>query len=108
MSTGTDAAVGRSPSSGVPAGTPVREPSATPSVTVRFWAGARAAAGVETTTVAAASVGELRRTLEGWRPALGPVLEVSSIVVDGLTATDDALALDTGNAVEILPPFAGG
>ena len=77
-------------------------------VTVRYWAGARAAAGVEAETrPAAPTVGELARALRADHPALVPVLEVSTLLVDGRAAGPDTV-LDPGAQVEVLPPFAGG
>ena len=78
-----------------------------PIVTVRYWAGARAAAGVETETAQASTVGELTSALASRRPALEPVLAVASVLVDGLAA-DASTGLVAGMTVEILPPFAGG
>lgn len=76
-------------------------------VRVRFWAAARAAAGVEETTVTAASVGEARSELVHAMPALEPLLPLCSILVDGVRA-DPGRALHEGSVVEVLPPFAGG
>ena len=81
---------------------------ATAGVTVRYWAGARAAAGVETETVpGAATVGELVDVLAAARPALGPVLAVASLLVDG-RAGSGLDPIPPGALVEVLPPFAGG
>ena len=77
-------------------------------VTVRYWAGARAAAGVDAETVpAAATVGALATALAVARPALAPVLEVCTLLVDGRAATAEQ-DLAPGSVVEVLPPFAGG
>ncbi|HEX6917404.1 MAG TPA: MoaD/ThiS family protein [Phycicoccus sp.] len=81
---------------------------ATAGVTVRYWAGARAAAGVETETVpGAATVGELVDVLATARPALAPVLAVASLLVDG-RAGSGRDPIPPGALVEVLPPFAGG
>lgn len=81
---------------------------ATAGVTVRYWAGARAAAGVETETVpGAATVGELVDVLAAARPALRPVLAVASLLVDG-RAGSGRDPIPPGALVEVLPPFAGG
>ncbi|MGL4176902.1 MAG: MoaD/ThiS family protein [Dermatophilaceae bacterium] len=77
-------------------------------VDVRYWAAARAAAGVDAERVPTpATVAELLTVLVAARPALAPVLPVCSVLVDGRAArgTD---ALPAGSTVEILPPFAGG
>jgi len=81
-------------------------------VYLHYWAGAKAAAGVDEETVEAASVAgalevarERRKDLRFER-----VLAVSSILVDGkLTRADElAAGLTRPVRVEILPPFAGG
>lgn len=87
-------------------------------ILVRYWAGARAAAGVseETfaapTTVAALRAAAVERHPESSR--LAEVLAVCSVLVDGRQPTPppgasaaDAI-VDGGSIVEFLPPFAGG
>lgn len=80
-----------------------------PQVTVRYWAGARAAAGVESEQVEADDVlgliGELTRR-HGER--LGDVITAASLLVDGLVVHDRSAPLTPGATVEVLPPFAGG
>ena len=77
-------------------------------VTVRYWAGARSAAGVDAETVPALpTVGDLSAALIAARPALAPVLPVCSLLVDGLAAGPGD-PLPAGAVVEVLPPFAGG
>jgi len=76
-------------------------------VTVRYWAGARAAAGVGSDEVPGDSVAAVAAAVGELHPALRPVLAVSSFLIDGATARpEDAVA--SGATVEILPPFAGG
>lgn len=75
-------------------------------VTVRYWAGAQRAAGVECEQLSAATVGELRSLLAG-RPNLAKVSAVASFLVDGQHA-GDTTALRDGAEVDVLPPFAGG
>jgi sulfur-carrier protein len=78
-------------------------------VTVRYWAGARAAAGHEQEAVDAGTVGELLAVL-GARPDLARVLTASSLLVDGqaVRREDTGHKLATGSTVDVLPPFAGG
>jgi len=78
-------------------------------VTVRYWAGARAAAGREEETVEAATVGELLGAI-GTRPPLAKVLGASSLLVDGTSVRreDTERRLPAGAVVDVLPPFAGG
>ena len=73
---------------------------------VRYWAGAQRAAGVESETLAADTVGELRSLLAD-RPELRNVSVVASILVDG-QQTSDTTRLTDGDEVDVLPPFAGG
>jgi molybdopterin converting factor small subunit len=75
-------------------------------VTVRYWAGAQRAAGVEKETLTAATVAELRALLAA-RPELARVAAVASFLVDGQQAGDTS-ALPEGAEVDVLPPFAGG
>ena len=78
-----------------------------PLVTVRYWAGAREAAGRDDEPVRAGSVAALRQLLEGRGERLAEVLRRSSLLVDGLVVHGDA-PLTAGQTVEVLPPFAGG
>ena len=75
-------------------------------VTVRYWAGARAAAGRDHERLTAGSTDELVRDLSG-RAGLARVLAVSSLLVDGRVVRGDVPLAD-GQVVEVLPPFAGG
>ncbi|SDQ64598.1 Molybdopterin converting factor, small subunit [Quadrisphaera sp. DSM 44207] len=80
-------------------------------VEVRYFAGAAAAAGTEAERVDlvdGASVGALLAGLAGRRPALVPVLEVASVLVDEVVVRDRSQALRDGAQVDVLPPFAGG
>ena len=76
-------------------------------VTVRYWAGARAAAGVDDERLQAATVDDLVRQVSARTPALAPVLALSSLLVDGRVARGQVDLVD-GQVVEVLPPFAGG
>lgn len=78
------------------------------SVTVRYWAGARAAAGVESDVVHGCStVGEAVATVDGLHPGLAAVTAVSTLLLDG-RATHRDHDLPNGSVLEVLPPFAGG
>ena len=78
-------------------------------VTVRYWAGARAAAGREEEAVDAHTVGELLAGLSA-RPGLARVLTAASLLVDGeaVHREDADHRLASGSIVDVLPPFAGG
>jgi molybdopterin synthase sulfur carrier subunit len=78
-------------------------------VTVRYFAGARAAVGVDTETREAASLQELvGQIVEAHGERLERVLTACSFLVDGTSTRDRALALAPGSVVDVLPPFAGG
>ena len=78
-------------------------------VTVRFFAGARAASGVDTEQRTAATLDELLRELaEAHGEKLTRVLPACSFLVDGTTTRDRASVLSPGSTVDVLPPFAGG
>jgi molybdopterin converting factor small subunit len=76
-------------------------------VTVRYWAGARRAAGLASETLAADTLADLLGQLRA-RPGLAEVVAASSVLVDEVrpSAADQPLA--AGTVVDILPPFAGG
>jgi molybdopterin converting factor small subunit len=75
-------------------------------VTVRYWAGAARAAGTDSESVDAATLGELRDLLSA-RPPLAAVCRVASFLVDGAQAGPGE-PLTPGAVVDVLPPFAGG
>ncbi|MBB3677488.1 MoaD/ThiS family protein [Modestobacter versicolor] len=82
---------------------------ATPTVTVRYFAGARAAVGVDTETREAGSLEELvGQLVDAHGDRLERVLTACSFLVDGTTTRDRALVLAPGAVVDVLPPFAGG
>lgn len=80
-------------------------------VTVRFFAAARAAAGVDSDTVtlrSGATVAELVDSLAGRDAQLAKVLARCSYLCDGVAVRDTSAPLRTGDAIDVLPPFAGG
>jgi sulfur-carrier protein len=85
-------------------------PATSDVVTVRYFAGARAAAGgIPAEAVTARSLDELTDLLairHGERLAV--VLKAASFLVDGLACHDRQAALPVGATVDVLPPFAGG
>ncbi|MDO5502704.1 MAG: MoaD/ThiS family protein [Actinomycetia bacterium] len=77
---------------------------------VRYWAGAKAAAGTAQEYVQAGgeqTVADVVAELEAARPALAPILEVSSLLLDGKAARRDE-QVGAAQVLEVLPPFAGG
>jgi molybdopterin converting factor small subunit len=87
-----------------------------PSVTVRYWASARAAAGVASDAVPVAgpvTLADLRELAVALHPGtnLEAVLGVCSVLVgDRPVGSQDPAAVEVqpGETVEFLPPFAGG
>lgn len=81
-------------------------------VLVRYFAGARAAAGRTEETVAmpaGATVSDLISELGGRHgERLTKVLPSCSYLLDGIAVRDTGLALSDGIGVDVLPPFAGG
>lgn len=78
-------------------------------VTVRYWAAARAAAGVaEETTDPGPLADVLDRLGNQHGERLARVLGYCSYLVDGTPLRDRAVALTPGSVLEVLPPFAGG
>jgi molybdopterin converting factor small subunit len=81
-------------------------------VTLYYWAGARAAAGMESESTSATTVAEAVRAVVAARadPAFSRVVKVCSLLVDGVAAhPDDLDRVLTGPVrVDVLPPFAGG
>ncbi|MFW3170433.1 MoaD/ThiS family protein [Geodermatophilus sp. CPCC 206100] len=79
------------------------------SVTVRYFAGARAAAGVDTETRTAGTLEELvGQLVESHGEKLERVLTACSFLVDGTQTRNRTLVLEPGAVVDVLPPFAGG
>ena len=78
-------------------------------VTVRYFAGARAASGVDTETRDASSLDDLvGQIVADHGERLERVLTACSFLVDGTSTRDRALQLSPGAVVDVLPPFAGG
>ena len=76
--------------------------------TIRYWAGARAAAGTVEEPFDAATVQEALDAAKAERDeSFARVLAASSLLVDGARARRDT-ALSDGDVIEVLPPFAGG
>ncbi|CAJ1498726.1 MoaD/ThiS family protein [[Mycobacterium] holstebronense] len=80
-------------------------------VTVRYFAAARAAAGADSENVsvpAGGGVAALAQALGARNERLAAVLSRCSYLRDGVAVRDHEAALQPGETVDILPPFAGG
>ncbi len=96
---------------------PTRSPVSAGDVLVRYWAAARAAAGVESDRIPVGDGATLAAVLDAVRdrhrdrPRLADVVAVCSMLVGDMPvgAADPAdVPLRPGDTVELLPPFAGG
>jgi molybdopterin synthase sulfur carrier subunit len=90
-------------------GTPVSDADGV--LTVRYFAGARAAAGglPSESVPGGVSLDGLTEALVAQHgPALARVLKAASFLVNGVACHDRRVVLPTGATVDILPPFAGG
>ncbi|SIN27219.1 MoaD/ThiS family protein [Micromonospora cremea] len=79
-------------------------------LTIRYFAGARAAAGrSEEVTAAGRSLDDLTVELaQRHGDRMAAVLRVASFLVDGVTCHDRQAPLPSGATIDVLPPFAGG
>jgi sulfur-carrier protein len=78
-------------------------------VTVRYFAGARAAVGVDTEARDAGTLQDLvGQLVDAHGERLERVLTACSFLVDGTSTRDRAMVLAPGAVVDVLPPFAGG
>jgi sulfur-carrier protein len=88
----------------------------TPAITVRYWASARAAAGVETDDLPVAgslTLTDVVRRAAALHPGtrLPGVLEACSVLVGDQpvkSRAPETVLVRPGQTVEFLPPFAGG
>ncbi|MEV4540078.1 MoaD/ThiS family protein [Micromonospora echinaurantiaca] len=89
---------------------PTRPAAGLPPLTVRYFAGARAAAGrTEETVPAGGTLDDLVTELTARHgDRLTAVLRVASFLVDGVTCHDRQAPLPAGTTIDVLPPFAGG
>ena len=80
-------------------------------ICVRYFAAARAAAGVDTEALDVAdgtTIDDLVGMLTARGPELARVLQRSSFLCDGMAVRDRGQSLRTNQTVDVLPPFAGG
>ena len=91
--------------------------TAAPTAQVRYWAAARAAAGVERADVGVAAGTTLAdvlrrvRDLHADRPRLDDVIAVCSVLIGDQPVggrAPEEVPVRPGDTVELLPPFAGG
>ena len=85
-----------------------------PTVTIRYWAAAKEAAGIAEESVDADTLRDALDTAIAARGAdsrLASVITRSSFLVNADPvgrAAKESITLDEGDVIEVLPPFAGG
>jgi molybdopterin synthase sulfur carrier subunit len=80
-------------------------------VNIRYFAAARAAAGMENETLALATgvtIADLVDLLSERDPKLATVLARCSFLCDGIAVRNRDEPLKSRQTVDVLPPFAGG
>lgn len=76
-------------------------------ITVRYFAAAAEAAGLDRETAAAGPGADVRAGLLERHPALAPILDRCALLADGRRLADDD-DVPAGATLDVLPPFAGG
>lgn len=76
-------------------------------ITVRYFAAAAEAAGLDTEAVPAGDGAAVRADLVARHPALAPILDRCALLADG-RRIDLADEVPAGATLDVLPPFAGG
>ncbi len=76
-------------------------------VTVRYWAGARRAAGRDSERLEASDLADLIAQLSRRSRELERVVRASTLLVDAV-AVEPGRPLPAAAVVDVLPPFAGG
>ena len=77
-------------------------------ITVRYFAGAAEAAGVDVEQMPVGTADEVRRTMVAAHGSgLASVLERCSLLADGVRV-DGRSPVPDGATLDVLPPFAGG
>jgi len=78
-------------------------------ITVNLYAAARHAVGLESVTITATTLQEVRQALVTDFPPLERIVPQCSFLVDGLSYGRDGDAeLIEGARVDVMPPFSGG
>ncbi|TQM35497.1 MoaD/ThiS family protein [Pseudonocardia cypriaca] len=82
----------------------------TVTITVRYFAAARAAAGVETEPIDVSGTVDdaIRAIRERHGAELGRVLDRCSFLLDEVAVRDRSAVVPAGATLDVLPPFAGG
>ena len=77
-------------------------------IEIRYFAAARAAAGVSIQRVEPASLTQILATVSADNAQLAHVIEQCSFLVDSVAVNDMNMPIYAGSFIDVLPRFAGG
>ena len=77
-------------------------------IEIRYFAAARAAAGVSIQRVEPASLKQILTVITADNTQLAHVIEQCSFLVDSVAANDMNMPIHAGSFIDVLPRFAGG
>lgn len=77
-------------------------------IEIRYFAAARAAAGVSMQRVEPASLTQILATVSADNTQLAHVIEQCSFLVDSVAVNDMDIDIHAGSFIDVLPRFAGG
>ncbi len=77
-------------------------------IEIRYFAAARAAAGVSIQRVEPASLKQILTVITADNTQLSHVIEQCSFLVDSVAANDMNMPIHAGSFIDVLPRFAGG
>lgn len=77
-------------------------------VEVRYFAAARAAAGVDAATFAPANFASIIAQACSTNPSLAHVMSQCSYLLDSIAVHDQSVTVNHGSVIDVLPRFAGG
>ena len=77
-------------------------------VEVRYFAAARALAGVVSATFDAAPLVSIIGQISSANPALAHVIAQCSFLLDSVVVHDSSIFVNDGSVIDVLPKFAGG
>ena len=77
-------------------------------IEIRYFAAARAAAGVSIQRVEPASLKQILTVITADNTQLAQVIEQCSFLVDSVAANDMNMPIHAGSFIDVLPRFAGG
>ena len=77
-------------------------------IEIRYFAAARAAAGVSVERVNPASLSTILTQVTANNAELAHVIDQCSFLVDSVAVHDMDMAINAGSFIDVLPRFAGG